>query len=155
MKKLYSLIVLVLLPACGGGGSSPTTVTPPTAVATTTTTTTTLAPQTIVENLGGSISAGDPTCSSPFDIHDNKPCQRYRFTPTNAGAMQATLTWSNRSTDLDLELWRGSTKLISTLSVGTTEEISSNVTPGAYELRVIYYRGETTQPYDLRLAHPN
>ena len=157
MRKLLAVGFLAALPACGGGSTAPTTsAPPPTQVpAPTPTPAPAPSPTTIVDNLTGSLSAGDAPCSSPGSIHDAKPCQRYPFTVTNNGAMQATLTWSNRDNDLDLELWRGSTRLISTLDVITTEEISSNVSPGLYEVRVVYYQGTTTQRYDLRLARPN
>lgn len=160
MRKLRGLTIvgpLVLgVSACGGGGNSPTAPSAAvTTTSTTTTTTTTLPPGPITETFSGALSAGDAPCVSPASIHDGKPCRRYPFTTSNAGQFEAVLTWSDRRNDLDLELWRGTTRLISTLEVGTTERMSSNLTPGSYEVRVVYYDGSTTQGYDLRITRSN
>jgi hypothetical protein len=157
MRFLAVALALVLI-GCGGG--SPTAPTAPAVVVptttSTTTTTTTLPPAAvaITETFSGTLSAGDAPCVSA-GIHDGKPCRRYPFVASTAGPFEATLTWSDRRNDLDLELWRGGTRLISTLGVTETEQMSSNLTAGSYEVRVVYYNGSTTQTYALRITRQN
>jgi hypothetical protein len=85
-----------------------------------------------------------------------KPCRRFAFNIYNGGALTATLTWSNRDNDLDLELWRGTTQIAESTGVSAQEQVSSTVTAGsAYELRAVYYGGSTIQNFELRVTRPN
>jgi hypothetical protein len=151
-------LMLIPLAACGGGTSGPTPVAVPTATPTpapTPTPTPTPTPATSIrDSIAGALSAGNEGCSSPGSIHDSKPCKRYGFTVTREGPFSAELNWSPRDTDLDLELWRGSQRLIRTLDVTHPENMSSTVTPGDYEVRVVYYQGTATTFYTLVMVRP-
>lgn len=160
MKKM---MLLALLGAgavgCGGGPAAPSAVTPPPTVATTTTTTTTLPlpspspSSTVRENYASALSAGNAPCSSPGSIHDDKPCRTYAFSTSREGAFAADCNWSPRDTDIDLELWRGRTRLITTLDVSNPERMSSILTPGDYEVRVVYYQGTASTFFNLTFSH--
>jgi len=83
-----------------------------------------------------------------------QPCRTYAFTTTTNGTLQVTLSWSG-GVDLDLELWRGTTRVISTLGgAGTAESMSVSLTPGSYEVRVVYFSGTSGQNYQLQIIRP-
>lgn len=108
---------------------------------------------TVSETLTGSASSGDPACTG--SSAGNKPCRRHAFTVTRSGTAVGRLTWSNRQNDLDLELWRGSTRVASSDGVTTEENVSAAVSAGSYEWRVVYYSGSTVQAYTLAVTRPN
>jgi hypothetical protein len=110
------------------------------------------APTIITEIQTGEISGGDSsTCGSSEPL----PCHVYTVNVHNAGPLEAKLTWSGGA-DLDLELYRNDTRIANSSEAGGTEElVSSTVSAGSYQLRVIYYLGSTITKYTLRIARPN
>jgi len=108
---------------------------------------------TITETLTGSVSGGDTPCEgSVFDA----PCRRFPFALHHDGVIEGTLTWTNPTNDLDLELWRGDTPIASSTGVQPQEFVSSNGTAGStYEWRVVYYGGSTIANFTLKVTHPN
>lgn len=108
-------------------------------------------PTTRTDTVTGNLSGGDGTCS---DGLSQKPCRAYPFHVSSAGSVQASLTWAEGA-DLDLTLWRGSSLIASSRGVTHTEAVSSNVSPGDYELHVTYYSGAVIANFTLTVTHPN
>jgi len=108
----------------------------------------------IDEVLSGTLSGGSTTCT---DNIIPRPCQRFTFGVHHNGTAEAVLAWSAGVNDLDLELWRGTTRLASSAGVSRTEErVSSAVTAGSsYQWRVVYYSGSTVQGFTLTVRRPN
>lgn len=98
-----------------------------------------------------SISGGTPTRC------DDKPCKTFQVAVHHDGMLEAELTWTDSSNDLDLELWRDGEMLASSDGVLTMREfISSEVLGGHfYELRVIYFDGATIEEFELTVTHPS
>jgi hypothetical protein len=96
---------------------------------------------TVNESFTGSLSPGDGGCPGSGGTPNGKPCVRYPFTLYNNGTLFVRLTWSNSSTDLDLEYWRGASRRTSTGRDNNTETISTTISPGSYEVRVVYSSG--------------
>jgi hypothetical protein len=110
-------------------------------------------PAIIDEELTGSISGGDATCS---DGIFTKPCKRHTLFITNPGTVEATLLWDGSSNDLDLTFWVNGSLVASSRGVRNEEKISATVTgTGTYQLRVTYYEGATVTNYRLRVRRPN
>ena len=110
-------------------------------------------PATTTETLAGTVSGASPACAGSGA--GNSRCERHAFTVTASGAVDARLTWSTASTDLDLELWQGGAKIASSDGMTAQETMTATVTPGAYEWRVVYYDGSAAQPYTLAVTRPN
>ena len=110
----------------------------------------------VTETFNDSIKYGDSACAS-IGVWDGRACRRYSFTITTPGSLQALLT-SSGETDLDLELWRGSTHLeVSDSDAGdNVEGINRSLSAGEYELRVVCFYGSTndTTEYTLRITRP-
>lgn len=105
----------------------------------------------INENVTGVVSGGDPTCGGFLP----KPCKVHTFPIHNDGTFRAVLTW-NTGSDLDLELYRGTTEIAESSSVTSREEVSANIPGGSiYELRVIYYNGSLITGYNLAINRVN
>lgn len=109
-----------------------------------------IGPQTLT--FDGVISGGSPKCgTSVFD----DPCQRHTVTVTGNGTLSAVLSWAGGTNDLDLEIWRGGSRLASSISASRNEEtVSLIASPGTYEFRVLYYSGSTIQNYRLTVRTP-
>lgn len=110
--------------------------------------------RTINETLTGTISGGDAVCT---DNITPKPCARFSFGVHHTDTAEAVLSWAGGTNDLDLELWRGTTRLASSLSASRNEErVSSSVVAGnSYQWRVVYYSGSTVQSFTLTVRRPN
>jgi hypothetical protein len=103
--------------------------------------------------LTGAASGGSPVCGTGSIA---KPCAAFDIPIHHNGVLGAVLTWSSGSNDLDLELYRGTTRLASSSTATRTEEsISTQVSPGLYQLRVVYYQGSTVQNFQVRVNRPN
>jgi predicted phage tail protein len=102
----------------------------------------------------GQISGGSAPCATALG---SQPCAIVQFAATRDGNMEAVLRWGNENTDLDLDLYRGSTRLATSGAViGTEERISSVVQAGqTYQLRIYYWRGSTIENFTLTLRRPN
>jgi hypothetical protein len=111
-------------------------------------------PKQLDEVYTGQISGGDPTtCSDGTFI---KPCRKIVLPIHNDGALSAEMDWVGGSADLDISLWRGTTRIARAVGVGSRETISSNVVGGNnYELHVTYYSGANTVEYRVRVSRPN
>lgn len=98
-----------------------------------------------------SISGGTPTTCG------DKPCKTFTVAVHHDGRLEAELTWTDRSNDLDLQLWRGDEMLSESDDILTVREfISADVQGGhRYELRVIYFDGSTIEEFELRVTHPS
>jgi len=112
------------------------------------------------ETFTGTISGGDAACSGGDGTYRDKPCKVITIPVHNAGAIDATLTWSPGSVaDLDLSLFsQGSTSAIarSTSATGASEHVSSNLSGGStYELHVTYYGGSNITNYTVTVTHMN
>ena len=107
---------------------------------------------TVSETLTGTLSASSAACSGSGS--GNSSCLRHAFSVGASGTIEGRLAWSGDN-DLDLELWRGSTKVASSDGVTTTETVSTSVTAGSYEWRVVYYSGSSSQSYSLAVTRPN
>jgi hypothetical protein len=105
----------------------------------------------VAEEFNGPLSGGDPTCS---DGVFTKPCKIISLPIHHSGILEATMGWAG-SADLDLTLFRGSSIIVSSRGVGSTERISTNVIAGLYELRITYYQGSMIATYNLRVNRPN
>ena len=110
-------------------------------------------PVTVSETLTGTASNSNAACSGSGN--GSSACVRHAFSVSASGTVEGRLTWSNVGNDLDLELWRGSTKIASSDGVTTTESVSASVTAGSYEWRVVYYSGTSSQSYSLAVTRPN
>ena len=102
------------------------------------------------------VSGGDTPCSDGTGDAD-KGCKILTLDIHNPGTLEATLEWTNPTTDLDLTLWRGTTRLADSRNEFTLKEVvsSSIVTGATYELRVTYYAGSVITPFKLTVTHPN
>lgn len=113
-------------------------------------------PSPVTEMFNDSIKYGDSACAS-VGVWDGRACRQYSFTITVPGSLEALLT-SHGETDLDLELWRGSTRLdVSNSDAGDNiEGINRSLSAGVYEVRVVCFYGSTIDPteYTLRITHP-
>jgi hypothetical protein len=102
--------------------------------------------------LNGTVSGGSTRCGSIV----TKPCATFNIPIHHTGTLEATLSWNSGVNDLDLELYRGSTELASSNGVSRNEErITSGVSQGMYQIRVIYYNGSTVQDFQVRVRRPN
>jgi hypothetical protein len=102
--------------------------------------------------LNGTVSGGSSRCGSSV----TRPCATFNLPIHHAGTLEATLSWNTGVNDLDLELYRGSTELASSNGVSRNEErITSGVSQGLYQIRVIYYSGSTVQDFQVRVRRPN
>lgn len=103
--------------------------------------------QTFSDSLGP-----DDGCTN-VGSQDIRPCRRYLFSTAAGGTLRVTLTWAG-NTDLNLELWRGTTRLISVTGGGNSETMIAELPAGSYEVRVIYFSGSLTQSYQLEIDRP-
>jgi hypothetical protein len=109
--------------------------------------------QILDQTLTGAVSGGTASRCGSFTT---KPCATFSIPIHHAGTLEAVLSWNSGVNDLDLELYRGTTELASSNGVSRNEErISSQVSQGMYQIRVIYYNGSTVQDFQLRVRRPN
>lgn len=107
-------------------------------------------PQLVVDTFDDVIGPADDGC---VNVSEARPCRRYPFSTTTGGTLRLTLTWTGE-TDLDLELWRGSNRLISVNGSGTTERLTFDLAAGFYEVRVLHTAGDAAQSYQLQITRP-
>jgi hypothetical protein len=113
-------------------------------------------PRVIDEVLTGSVSGGSPRCGSGTSNFENGPCVRFNLPITNSGRLEARLQWDGGTNDLDLYVFRGTTRLADSNIASRNEEfVSVDVSGGPIELRVVYYRGSTVQPFRVVVRRPN
>lgn len=115
-------------------------------------------PSPVTETFNDSIKYGDSACAST-GVWDGRACRRYSFTTTTSGMLDVSLTW-RVETDLDLELWRGSTRLDVSAAeldgINNFEGFLRSLSAGVYELRVVCFKGSAIDPteYTLRITRP-
>lgn len=115
-------------------------------------------PIAIGQSRAGVVSGTDSTCGG---MYFRLACKRFALAFTAGQTARARLTWPSRH-DLDLELWGDDTLMTASLTcqscgLGTSEEtITMSVSPGQYELRVIYFWDNDGSPasFDLRVSRP-
>ncbi len=108
-------------------------------------------PATRTDTMTAILSRGEPRCS---DGGAQRPCRVYPFHISASGVLQARLTWPE-DVDLDLALFRGGILIVNSMGVTNTENLSSTVSPGDYELHVTYYGGSVIANFTLAVTRPN
>ena len=104
------------------------------------------------DTLTGIISGGEPQCSDGY--YSQSPCRTYPLHISASGVVEATLTWPE-SADLDLALFRRGTLIVSSSGSTHTEHLSSTVSPGDYELRVLYFNSSVIANFTLTVTQPS
>jgi hypothetical protein len=112
--------------------------------------------KTVTHILTGDIGGDDGTCS---DSIYKRPCRIVVIPVHNVGPVDAVLTWSGGSADLDLSLFQTgvSTPLDRSAASGAgPEQVHASLTTGAtYEFRITYAGGTGRANYTLRVTHMN
>jgi hypothetical protein len=72
------------------------------------------------------------------------------------GNVEAQLDWQPTNTDLDLDLYSGTTRLANSDNIRYNSEfVSASVGSGTYQLRIYYSDGSVIFRYTIRVRRPN
>lgn len=106
------------------------------------------------ETFTGEISGGSSKCTTREGF---LPCSIVTLDVHHDGMLEATLDWLPTTTDLDLDLYEGTTRLATSDNIRYNfETITSQVSAGtSYQLRIYYYDGSLISRYTLRVRRPS
>ncbi len=109
--------------------------------------------RTIDDRFTDSISSTSARCN---DYFGSLPCYIVRFEVHHLGVINARMTWTPASPDLDLTLWQDGSLVAAGVGVTQPETVTGLAIAGsAYELHVTYFGGNAPANFVLDVSHPN